>query len=415
VKKPLLSSLAPAIADETAAFQERTLTQQRSESNKAQNEALSKWLAGEPQSTTETVKTPLAPYEPTGAFKGTPQEIVEAINSIGDPTERARALQGYKNQIEAPEGYRTSTVTTPPSREARLAHTAEALRMGGLPKAMAMKLAEHQLLKEPELEEARKARLHERQLSLSAAQATKESEQNFRQSIVSQQLQSHADIAAANRQAAAERAAERQQDRADTKAEKAAEEKASNYQIVVDDVTGKGTRVHKITGDKTDLGQVKEPKAPPTLPAGEQNKYNANAATLDSINSILNDKKNDDATGLFTGLAIKASPVWGTKLVNKWSTIGEQERRAEINRLSAIEVHRLYGSAQTLGEIARSGGFMPEPTDSAEQISVKMTKMRDSVRREQDAITQMAASQGYKSPGVSQTGGASGAWTIREK
>ncbi len=351
----LAQGVAPLLAEYTATGREGNMAREQSALNKRQQEDAVEWGRTIPRDTPYRADPTNAPSatNPNGNF-------VEANVTPAAKADRGEvltaALRGYKNPLT---------------------------------RATAQQYLADQLIKEPEREEARAERLSREEAARAAA-------------IAAAALKAREDL--------------------EWKRENARNQKEL-ANIKKGDGSGDGGLDHNMTymgPDPKDptkglWADPRNPAKPPVqgaldmkkpegelknMPTGEQAKYSANKASLVTLNEILGDDANRGATGLVKGAIIKGLPLFGigTKIANAMGTKGQEDRRAAIARLSAIEVHRLYGSALTLGEIARSGGFMPEVTDDDDQVAAKLGKMREFIDRENRAIEDMARAQGYRPP-----------------
>ena len=83
----------------------------------------------------------------------------------------------------------------------------------------------------------------------------------------------------------------------------------------------------------------------------------------------------------------------------------QQQLRAQVTRDASMELNRIYGAAQSAGELARASAWAPNATDPLESIINKLTAARDWERGRTKAF-----GPGVERAARQRSGGATGAW-----
>jgi hypothetical protein len=117
-------------------------------------------------------------------------------------------------------------------------------------------------------------------------------------------------------------------------------------------------------------------------------------------------KKNPDAFGpaaAAIGLLPGKAQGWASTITGM--DPGAMKIRAEVTRDAAMELNRIYGAAQSAGELARASSWAPNSTDDLQTTLTKLESARDWARD-----NARRAGRGVVSAARQRSGGADGSW-----
>lgn len=383
VKRPLLGSLAPALADYTATQQEGQMNAAKSALTKTQYDNAAKWITAKPGNIADAVPDTQVPIqqgdtEPMGSFTGNP---LKAIAGMTDPVEQQRAMEAYNNQLKGNMKTVPGTAAIPATRQSLLEWAAGG-QANPATRQLALDSLKDQIVTQPGKESDR---IYE------AAQKA---------------LDRGATVEAARLKAIADRVThmETNQTTLNAAAIRAGKESPGANATFHETATPDPNDPTKViwqnaNGQTTSMLPSKPAKDPlKNLPAAQSKAVignNTSMGKIDDALDMINTPAGAEATGLGKGLALKI-PGIGSWVVNNWWDPNGTATRAMVQDIGSLKLHDRSGASVTVGEMPRLAEFIPSVGDSKEVATKKLNNLRREIELNNSEIRDYADSQGYR-------------------